>query len=86
MELNFALYIKHPDPEYLTFSADFVNPELATTGYSSAYMETLTELGNEMAQFIAQDLTDGQFILHADDPTTVTIKEIGQVLKHVMIG
>ena len=74
MAFNFALFIKHPDPEYLTFHPDFVNPELGTTGYNSAYMDTLMELGNEMAQKVGAGLTDGQFILHADDPTTVTLE------------
>lgn len=74
MALNFALFITHPDPEYLTFTPEFVNAELGTTGYNSTYMDTITELGAEMAQEVIADNTDGQFILHSEDPTVCVIE------------
>lgn len=74
MAFNFALFIKHPDPEYLTFNPDFVNEEVGTTGYYSAYMDTITELGNELAQRVVADETEGTFILHTDDPTVCVIE------------
>lgn len=74
MAFNFALFVKHPDPEYLLFNEDFVNPELGTTGYSSAYMDTITELGNELAQRVVAEETDGLFVLHSEDPTVCVIE------------
>lgn len=74
MAFNFALFVKHPDPEYLTYDPQFVNPELGTTGYNSAYMDTITDLGAEMAQEVIADNTDGQFILHSEDPTVCVIE------------
>ena len=71
MAFDFALFITHPDPEYIVFSKDFINSELATTGYNSAYMETCTELGNELAQQVALGNTAGELTIH-EDPNVVT--------------
>lgn len=74
MAFNFALFVKHPDPEYLTYNPDFINTETGATGYDSAYLDTVSELGNEMAQQVVAENTDGDFVLHTDDPTTCVVE------------
>jgi hypothetical protein len=74
MAFNFALFVKHPDPEYLTFNPDFINAEIGSTGYDSAYFETITELGNELGPKVAAGDTPGDFTVHTDDPTICVIE------------
>jgi hypothetical protein len=74
MSFDFALFVKHPDPEYLTFNPDFINVETGATGYDSVYLDTLSELGNELAHKVAAGDTDGEHILHTDDPTVCVIE------------
>lgn len=74
MAFNFALFVKHPDPEYLTYNPDFVNNETGSTGYNSSYLETLSELSNEMAQQVVAENTDGTFVLHPHDPTVCVVE------------
>ena len=74
MSFNFALFIKHPDPEYLTFNPDFVNEEVGNTGYNTAYMDTIGELTTELATRISASETDGTFTLHTEDPTVCVVE------------
>lgn len=74
MSFNFALFVKHPDPEYLVFNADFKNQETNNTGYDSAYLDTLNDLSDELADFILANKSDGIFKLHPDDPTCCVIE------------
>lgn len=70
---NYALFIKHPDPEYLIFNPEFVDVEAGFTGYSSAYPDATGLLGDELKLRKEQNLTLGDLGYHTDG-TTVTIE------------
>lgn len=73
MSFNYALFIKHPDPEYLTFNPEFVDEEAGFTGYGSAYPDASALLSDELRLRKEANLTLNNLIYH-NDGSTVTIE------------
>ena len=63
--MNYALFIKHSDPNYLTSYKDPGDPDILL--YKTPYFALANEIRIRTMDLINQGLTDGEFVLHSKE-------------------
>lgn len=74
MALDYSLTIKHAETDYLTYNPEFVDPAEGLSGYNTVYPDLIAPFDVHIENQTLLEETDGQFVLHTDDPSICSIE------------